>query len=107
MTITTDNSFDALTQEKITQADVNIDNSSNTKQDKGVEKEQPMSAKEWVTMSFGQVLQGEASTSTIPGIVDCGLATSVIFKFDRGHQEDTTLTMKSLGLLIAFSTYWL
>ncbi|WMV33722.1 hypothetical protein MTR67_027107 [Solanum verrucosum] len=66
MTVTTENSFDALTQEKITQADVNIDNNSNSKQDKGVEKEQPMSAKEWVTRSFGQVLQGEASTSTIP-----------------------------------------
>uniref|UniRef100_M1BDR9 Uncharacterized protein n=1 Tax=Solanum tuberosum TaxID=4113 RepID=M1BDR9_SOLTU len=66
MTVTTENSFDALTQEKITQADVNIDNSSNTKQDKGVENEQPMSAKEWVIRSFGKVLQGEASTSTIP-----------------------------------------
>ncbi|KAG5610698.1 hypothetical protein H5410_021979 [Solanum commersonii] len=53
MTVTTENSFDALTQEEITRADFNIGSNSNinTKQDKG---------------SFGQVLQGQASTSTMP-----------------------------------------
>ncbi|KAG5610696.1 hypothetical protein H5410_021977 [Solanum commersonii] len=53
MTVTTENSFDALTQEEITRVDFNIGSNSNinTKQDKG---------------SFGQVLQGQASTSTMP-----------------------------------------